>query len=143
MPYRLSWFVEKRITFLEYNGEITPKELAESEAANTRYLEQAMPELGKGLPLVHILVDTTRVTKMPTNLGQLRKIIHTNTDARVGWIVTVTPNPLLRFVSSVIVQLVGQRMRQFETLTEAVAFLQEIDETLPKLTVPGTHNSPV
>jgi hypothetical protein len=39
MPYRLSWLVEKRVTFLEYYGEVTPEELAESEAANTRYLE--------------------------------------------------------------------------------------------------------
>jgi hypothetical protein len=95
-----------------------------------------MPEVGKGLPLVHVLVDTTQTTRMPTNIGQLRKIIHTNTDARIGWIVTVTPNPLFRFLSSVVVQLVGQRMRQFQTLREAINFLREVDETLPEIAVP-------
>ena len=136
MPYRLSWLVEKRVTYLEYLGELTPDELAESEAANTVYLAEAVPELGKGLPLVHIVVDTSKATKMPTNIGQLRKIIHTNTDERIGWIVTITPNPIFRFLTSVIVQLVGQRMRQCETIAEAIAFLQDIDETLPVISPP-------
>lgn len=136
MPYRLSWLVEKRVTYLEYLGELTPDELAESEVANTVYLAEAVPELGKGLPLVHIVVDTSKATKMPTNIGQLRKIIHTNTDERIGWIVTITPNPIFRFLTSVIVQLVGQRMRQCETITEAIAFLQDMDETLPVISPP-------
>jgi hypothetical protein len=49
----------------------------------------------------------------------------------MGWSVTVgNSNPLMRFLGTVAGQILGQRMRTFDTPEEAMAFLWEIDPNL-------------
>ncbi len=127
MPYELHWLVEKRVTYARFHGVITIDVLAQ-------YVEDQNALVAEGTPLVHSINDTLAVEKIDFNLRSLQVFSKTLKQPEgVGWHLDVSPKGLRRFLSSLALQFSGTRFRQFDTIEEAVEFIQENDPTLPPI----------
>jgi hypothetical protein len=128
MPYNVQWLVEKRILLSRYEGTVTIED-ARGQVREGNAL------LREGIPLTHSIIDMSKVEKLPslqlasefmsTDLSEVRD--------KLGWTIVVTNNKFLKFASSLFVPIFKVRQRFFGSLDEALAFLQEEDNTLPPL----------
>lgn len=86
------------------------------------------------LPLVHTLWDFQALEKYPTNLLEIRKAIEPLfTNDRLGWVITITENPMLSFLSQAGSSMYRVRFRTFKMMDDAKAFLVEQDPMLQAL----------
>lgn len=127
MPHRIEWRLPGRILSYHLYGDITLEELYEV-SRRTRTLVRT-----EGVAPVHSIVDLHGVGKYPLKLHELRGIMNTDEHAMMGWCLIIAPNALLRFMSSMLVQMTHVRYRLVETAEEAEHFLAERDVTLKTL----------
>ena len=128
MPYETSWLVEKRIVYTRMYGFVTGEELSAQNSEMPKYIAQSEQ-------LLHTINDATDTTGTDMGLRDLQQTQFTNVD-NLGWAIYISPSKMNRFFASVITQLSKKRGRQFATLEEGLKFLQDMDDTLPPLTVP-------
>ena len=128
MPYQQSWLVEKRVVYTRMYGYVTGEELLAQNEEMREFIQQSEQ-------LLHTVNDATDTTGTDMNLRDLQKTQFTNVD-NLGWAIYISPSKMNRFFASVITQLSKKRGRQFATLEEALTFLQEMDDTLPLLSLP-------
>lgn len=125
MAYEISWLIDERLILITFTGVLTREDLyAVSEAAFT------MAE--SGTAPVHSITDGTHLTSVEIGIDDLRKIME-NRSYKSGWSVTVTPGRMERFLASIANQLFRMKSRHFATFEEAIAFLKDIDPTLPEI----------
>jgi hypothetical protein len=132
MPYETSWLVEKRVIYTRMYGFVSGEELKTQNEEMVAFIEQSEQ-------LLHTISDATDTTGTDMGLRDLQQTQFTNVD-NLGWAVYISPSKMNRFFASVITQLSKKRGRQFATLEEGLRFLQEMDETLPPLSVPEPSN---
>jgi len=128
MPYETSWLVEKRIIYTRMYGFVTGEELLAQNKEMGIYIQQSEY-------LLHTINDATDTTGTDMGLRDLQQTQFTDV-ANLGWAIYISPSKMNRFFASVITQLSKKRGRQFATLEEGLKFLQDMDDTLPPLTVP-------
>ncbi|MBZ0301675.1 MAG: hypothetical protein K8J31_18150 [Anaerolineae bacterium] len=121
MPTETRWEVPKRVIYTRYFGNMTMEDIVAVISDLERYLEE-------GIPLVHTIMDVGEVETYP-NLLELTRLKFKQND-RQGWTIFVGAQGVARFAASVTSQLAGSRFRLFDTFEEAVAFLNEQDDTL-------------
>lgn len=126
MPYEILWHTDKRIVHEKFYGQVTLEEIREVIG---RYMVLVL----EGDAPVHTLVDVSMVTRYPGNLNNLRELFDPDNDPGVGWIMICgANNPLLRFLSSILKQVLLRKLklRLFYSTEEALEFLAEQDPTL-------------
>lgn len=125
MAYEISWYIPKRVVHATFMGEIT---LAEAEAAS----ELTAQLIGEGdPPLVHLIADTTRLERFPTNLNLLNRSASKHLwQPKLGWTIVISTNSTTRFISGIITQVARVRFRMFPTLNDGLSFLTDQDATL-------------
>ncbi len=124
MPYSLEWYVPKRLILEKAFGDLTVEELVRFNAEVTTMITN------EGTAPVHVIADLTKVERYPSSLRDILNTMRQNNPEKVGWMVVVTENPIMRFVASMIFQMARLRLRIFPTMAQAVAFLNEMDDTL-------------
>lgn len=127
MPHSISWLVERRVVHERFYGIVTVEDVRAMNAVSRTYY-------ASGDPPVHNFVDLLDIQRYPTNINQIRTALVNQPHPYLGWIVIVLrPNPLLKFITTVLVQLssINARMRFCYSYKEAIAFLQSKDPTLP------------
>jgi hypothetical protein len=130
MPYTCYWYLDRRIIYNHLYGTVTLEEAAALEDENFQHFEE-------GIPPVHIIVDMADVKKLPTSISQLNRMLQRGRPPALGWIVLVGVNPLARLIGSMLCQVARVPFRTFDTLDDAVRFLQETDNTLEAQAVSG------
>src|SRR5262245_26858357 len=123
MPYQLSWLVEGRIISGKFSGKI-PKELIPVfDREMLSYLDAGTA------PLVHCISDITDLESAPslTAMIQFTYVKH----PRMGWQILCGGKPALKLLGNLASQVFRIRFRSFGSLEEALAFLQQVDSTLP------------
>ena len=86
--------------------------------------------LSEGTAPVHLVVDVTGLTAVPTNLRQNTSMGGYLRHPALGWTVLVGGNVLVNFMVSVIGQVFKFRYSKRETLEEAIAYLTAQDQSL-------------
>jgi len=129
MPYKMSWLVEKRVIYTRLYGHVTSEELA-------AYYQEMLGYSQESELLLHTLTDSTDITNIDMGLRDLQNTPFADI-RNLGWAIFISSSKINRFFASVITQLSKKRGRQFATLEEALEFLQDIDETLPPLSIPA------
>jgi hypothetical protein len=127
MPYQMEWLHEGRIIFARVWGSLTVEDARTASIEYYQYIE-------KGIPPIHSIFDVREVTKFP-NLLQLRSAMTSSLSPREGWMMIAGGNPALRFIASVLMQLLNYRFRMVETKEEAVAFLTKHDPSLKGVSI--------
>jgi hypothetical protein len=121
VPYTHWWEVDKHVLYVSYSGEITADELL-----------TAMKELeANGGPFVNIISDVTNVSRQPALPEIMTVMRQFERSEHMGWSINVgDSHGILRFTTNIAGQYLGQRMRSFDTVEEAMAFLREVDPSI-------------
>jgi len=126
MPHQVNWYLENRVIFLSSYGEITDQDLLGVDQPIIDYMNHS------DATLVHLIVDAANMTTPPSFkvVSQLKWPKH----PQYGWAIIIgLKNPIQRFFVAVATNVFKTRQRMFNTLDEALDFLNEIDSTLPVL----------
>jgi hypothetical protein len=128
VAYNISWYIPKRVVHATFMGEIT---LSEAETAS----ELTAQLIGDGdPPMVHLIADTTRLERFPTNLNLLNRSASKHLwQPKLGWTIVISTNSTTRFISGIITQVARVRFRMFPTLEDGMAFLADQDSSLNPL----------
>ncbi|MBA3871478.1 MAG: hypothetical protein H0X30_20225 [Anaerolineae bacterium] len=126
MPAQLSWYLENRVLLMINYGEVADQDLFDLDQTIIDYLDNCT------VPLVHTIIDHRKGMNSPSvkGLTKLRWPKH----PKVGWMIMIgMKNPLQRFVVAVSTSFFKTRMRMFNSMDEALNFLNDVDSTLPPL----------
>ena len=126
MPHEITFYPQHHLLYERGFGIIPLDEVAEVYQTNIETLAQAKEP-------IHILMDLRETEQIQASLIELRKVMQPIDSPNLRWMVLVIEgNPLLQFLSSVLIQIVRRntRHRLFKTMEEAVAFLQEMDTSI-------------
>lgn len=139
MPYQLSWLIEERVIYAEFQGRITVDELKAFIADVTDYIES-------GTPLVHLITNSLHMEKVDMSLATLQTLAsaYELTD-QLGWTIDINRHPILRMFAGLAVQFANVRQRTVKTIQEAVNFLRTNDDTLRDVVwhLPAEEESPL
>lgn len=132
MTVEMAWFIENKVVYCKISGAVTESELTQLDSLAIQWFDQS-PESS-----IHILVDAQQVTQTAPLAAQSK--LQFPKHAKLGWIVaggSAKSNVVVRMIVSLVSQFFKVRWRDERTLDEALAFLQEIDSSLPDLkTIP-------
>jgi hypothetical protein len=130
MPYDVSWVVENRISLVRFISEITLDEMRQANQDSIAYIQQGSPGL-----LFHSILDTTQLEKFPMKLNLLTddSVGSYRKEPNLGWILLISHNRMISFLSSMTVQLTQTRFRVLQTVDEAIAFLKDRDVSLSEV----------
>lgn len=82
MPYTIEWYIPQRVLRGAVWGTQTLEELTESN-------QKMMSLLDEGTPLVHFILDDSRLERTPVNLKQLQNTLAFGRHRSLGWILLV------------------------------------------------------
>jgi hypothetical protein len=125
MPYTIGWHIPDRVVLITFEGTMT---LDDIDHMNL----DTMALVGQGVPPIHVVSDLLAMERYPTSIQEISKFIRNDMKARLGWTIVITRNKLVRFMSAIIIQLTGARLRFFDTLDDALIFLHDNDVTLSR-----------
>lgn len=123
MPYTLEWAIPDRVVISQTLGEFTGEDITAYNDALNAFVVQSEAAI------VHVIMDTTRVSKFPTTIPAVRDALNGSKVAYHGWTIVITQNALVRFLVAFGMKLTNGRFRTVPTIQDAYRFLQE-DETL-------------
>lgn len=131
MPYKLIDYVPGRIIYTHIYGDYSRTEMEQSNTDILVYLNRYNTP-------VHVISDFTHMTSFVHDVSVLVKTFDFFAHPHQGWSIVVSPNPMVRVVSTAVVQQikgadVNVMMRAFGDRQAALAFLARIDLTLPAL----------
>lgn len=125
MSIETRWYVEHRLSYTRLWGEVSEQDLKTMDAWLIACMDDS-PAL-----LVHHIIDTSDVTK-PTSARQALQL-KAPRHPRMGWSITIgaNRNPIVRFLTALVISAARIRYRDVSTLDEALALLHTLDPTLP------------
>lgn len=126
MPMSIEWMLPNRILYERLYGAVTLDDLRTLQRECLHMMETS------GIAPIHIVVDFSGATDFPRNIPQLRNaLVYTGT-MRLGNVILITQNPLIRFLSTVVAQLrfYSMILRCFDDRESALAHLLEQDASL-------------
>lgn len=120
------WYIPDQIIHVSYIGAMTAQHLQASSDELTAMLCSVDGT-------VHIIADMTHVTDYPKNLKQITKLIQVVNEPNIGWVISVSNNPMLDFFTQIVAQLANIRFKTVTSGQAARAYLAVKDPTLPDL----------
>jgi hypothetical protein len=132
MAFELSWYLENRVILLTGHGEGSDQNLLDIDQQVINYLNQS------NATLVHLIMDQRNLPPPSSSKAasqiKLASQLKWPKHPKYGWAILVGPsNSLQRFVIAVATNFFKVRQRTFDTMDEALDFLNDIDSTLPAL----------
>src|ERR1041385_8431968 len=92
------WYIEDRVVVHRPVGEETLEIVQQHN-------DQLLKLLDKGTAPVHIIVDARYLTKVPTSLLKLSHATSFLSHPSIGWVVTISNNPLITFLGGMLPQI--------------------------------------
>lgn len=95
--------------------------------------EEITSQLDRNKGLVHLIVLTGGVKKIPINLPKIRQIIKFPMNRNTGWIIAIAPGQLVRTIGTMVGTLSAQTTLKFvQNYDSAVQFVLGEDDTIPE-----------
>ncbi|MCA0454305.1 MAG: hypothetical protein LCI00_10060 [Chloroflexi bacterium] len=139
MGFSAEWYLADKILYARNWGKTTP----ESVRKQVDTLDQMLTDSAAGS--IYVILDLTQVTKA-LNLRDFPKAFGSyKTNPKYGWMLMVgQKDPVVRFASGVATTLFKAKQRSFNTVTEAVDFLRNVDPDIDWSTVdPSVLTRPI
>lgn len=138
MGYEISWYVPGRVVQAIFIDTITPEEAEAASDMTAQFIQEGTP------PMVHLIADTTRLERFPTNLNLLNRSASKHLwQPKLGWTIVISTNSTTRWISGIITQVARVRFRMFPTLEDGIRFLADQDSTLREQLTPKETTSSV
>jgi len=122
--YKVEWLVEKRVIRIQLAGEYETETVQRGLAEMKQFVDS-------GTAPVHVILDSTGVTKMPKSI---RELINQMESLRYhpngGWILIISNSVMLRFAGQIASVFLGAQHRSVGTLEEAVETICHIEPGL-------------
>ncbi len=133
MPADTYWLVEDRVLQVDLSGDVDAEMVLAAATKAAEFIDAAPDQ--SVVPLIHALVDAAEIASFPKTLKEFADVYKPMAShQQMGWVLLYgTDDPLIRFITNAASQMYSTRYRQFATRAEALAFLQDIDSTLPDL----------
>jgi len=130
MPVDLNWLLEGRILYIQLTGVLTIDDIKDASQRGVDMLDPSM-----NLP-VHTIHDSRNIIEPPKNVRALFEVSKAALqDPRLGWMINVSSqNQFLTYMITMMGKLTGSEFRFESSVSEALNFLQMVDQTLPDLT---------
>jgi hypothetical protein len=125
MPYTNYWLIEKKVLLIYGFGSVTADEINDNAM---RVIEM----MDSGTAPVHAISYQLDVHDHPKNLSVLRAAFKRSVNQ--GYILIVDDKQLARYITSMIAAINKAPTKAFNTLREALIYLQRVDLSLPPLT---------
>lgn len=123
MSFQFDWYLQGRILLIKSPATYSEDDIEQLDQQLLQVLEHAEA------PLVHVIYDESEAVSTPNvnawNHMQAPK------HPKYGWVIDVGMNAQVGFVYTLIGKIFRIRHRKFDTINEAVKFLQTVDATLP------------
>ena len=128
MGYEISWYVPGRVVKAVFSGDINLQEAEAASELTAQFIQSGEP------PLVHLLADTTKLERFPTNLNLLNRSASKHLwQPKLGWTIVISTNSTTRFISGIITQVARVRFRMFPTYSDGLNFLADQDSSLREI----------
>jgi hypothetical protein len=132
MDYETSWFIAGRVFLVKYRGSFTSEDI--QEIGETGIL----PVLEQATQTVHLLVDVTEMSGIDFSIKDLvhdprtaKRYLHPYTGQFV-YIVSKQNAHYFHLLASFIAQVYNVKTHVCESYEDGLAYLREIDPTLPE-----------
>ena len=116
MSYTVDWLLPNEIIKITYHEVVTVEDLREIRQATELLMLESRNSR------VHILVDLMLARKVPMALKDQREAFFQDRRG-IGWILVITNNAIMRFMSTVLGKLMQANIKMFATLPLALSFL--------------------
>jgi hypothetical protein len=123
VTYQLSWLVENRVLLQVAYGEITIEELNQLAAEINVFLQM-------GTAPIHIIVDARHLKMFPQGVLRNYHAYENLNPKQLGWVVQVSDNQVLQYLTSTVSHLIGFNLRTFADMPAALNFLQHAEPSL-------------
>jgi hypothetical protein len=123
VPHKLEWLQDKRIIHEILIGQLDLNSSMAAAAETEKMLKE-------GIAPVHLIVDVTQMDKGLTNIRSVNSVNDYMKDPKLGWVVVVGANTVVKFISSIVSQVTRFRLSNANTVADAVAFLKKQDPSL-------------
>jgi hypothetical protein len=126
MPMQTRELIPQRVSFTYAQGVV------DTEGANGAFATMLTLMNTSDTPLYHHIMNSLDLQRMPLNFSGLmppaaREVL---AHPRMGWMLVISTNKALTFMTDVLSQLAKIRYRSFTTTEAAIEFLKEVDSTL-------------
>ena len=129
MPYKSFWMPEHYTILSDVRGNLTIQEFKAMIDENLTYIDQ-------GDHLVHIILDSRKLQRAHFNIRDLHQMGLPAIQPDTGWNLIISANPLITFLSSIIVQLLQNvRYRHHNDMETTLAFLASVEPFAQTLTL--------
>jgi len=131
MASQVAWCIEGRVLYVQFGDFMA----SDSTVMLLRYISHEIDRLTNPLRLkTHVIFNTELAKNQQPNIMPLTKAINEYfTRPQLGWTVLVTTSRFHRTISHMAAQLTNARWQSFVTDAAAMAFLNDVDHTLPDL----------
>ncbi len=129
MPITREWHIENRIILITLYSPISIEDIKDANQGAHAALDST-----DGTQRIHSIFDMRSLPDKPANrikLTELARLADVFKHPRLGWMIAISHHKFANFVFSIFNGVFNTRMRIFFTAEEAIAFLQEVDSTLP------------
>lgn len=126
MSIVMEWLVEGRVIVSYIWEEFTQEEIIDGGHRLQAFVDTCTP-------LMHDIIDMRYVRKHPISVGPIAQALPAFRDERMGWVILVSSSEIIRSLTRMILGVMRSRFRAFATPEEAIAFLQEVDASLPPI----------
>jgi len=126
--FNTRWVLEDRVVFVEVSGVWDEASLKLINQDFFSYLNQTKS------PPIHFVVDASHLVRT-ASIFVISKQIKFTSHRNLGWIITlgIGHAKLIRSVFEISEKMLGVRAKNVPTLDDALALLNQLDETLPDL----------
>jgi len=130
MIAEIRWLIENKIVLANPEGSPLVDELMLASETLQTFIDES------DAPLVHILIDESKLQSMPVSLKVLTDAFGFLKHPRLGWfIIYGNDDRMKKFISSMLTGITKVRHRRFDTIEESLQFLVTVDSTLPNVQV--------
>lgn len=124
MPYRVEWYIPQQIVYAQLKGDLKTKQAIE---VIRKLAEHAQSSPRKR---VHYVVDMLKLQGSPLNLPRLQEANKRHQSSNADWSLLVTTNGIYKAGAQMASLVLQQRLRVFDTVAGALAFLRADDPDL-------------
>jgi hypothetical protein len=123
MPCNVEWLVERRVAYLNIQGDVAPDE------AQLAYVN-LMKLIGQGETPVHLILEHGGKQKFPLSMSLYNFIINGGAPLGKGCLIVVGSSRQARFVGNLFSYVSGVDTATFTTLDAAADYLYKRDPSL-------------
>ncbi|GAB1421930.1 hypothetical protein MASR2M15_21310 [Anaerolineales bacterium] len=123
MAYEIDWIIPDKVTRQHISGEIKLEDLPASFKEHAALLANYPYE-------IHTIIDLSDLTHYPTNLLKISQALNVKSPDNLGWMVFIGTSGTVRFLVKAVSQIIQYRVRNADSIAEAIQFLKEQDTSL-------------